>query len=398
MWKKALILLFEVGFGITFNLIGTISLSELFLLFTSFLFVKKRLFSIYPELRKLAFLYIGLLSAQIISEIIVGNELNNALKGIAVTIVSFFHFIFLFRFFIQDRKYIVYALAGFIIRALLFSKEEGTIEEVISGENAYFLKFYLVNLITNPLLILSVFAIRKKRMSLVIIFVGSLLVILGARSSGLGFILTGSIAYLVLKYKTINRKQFIKISVIVAIVGYGLYTIYVNQVLLGKITSGNSWQITLMENPYNPMGLLMMGRTEIFVGWEAFMDEFLFGHGAWAVDRVGKYNALMFVFRNNESADINSNIIPAHSVLIGSGMYNGIFAFLFMFMILYFILKKGFIAISNKDPYLIVIISFIISILWHGLFSPTSHFRSSFPLYFAAILASYLIKNTSNEK
>lgn len=44
-------------------------------------------------------LYIGILIAQCLSEIMVNNKLNNSLKGCSVTIMSFLHFYFLLKVF-----------------------------------------------------------------------------------------------------------------------------------------------------------------------------------------------------------------------------------------------------------------------------------------------------------
>jgi hypothetical protein len=402
MWNKIFIILFEIGFGVKFNFIGTISISELFLIFTSAFFVKQQLFRNYPELKKISFLYLGLLCAQIISEIIIGNTLSNTLRGLAVTVVSYLHFIFLFRLIIKEQIIIISALAGMIIRQLIFSNEVENIgfEEIITGERATFVKFYLASIITNALLILSIFT-KQKLMSLLLILVGGILVILGARSAGMMNILTGMIAYTVITMKSINWNRLILSAIFILIAGYWAYAVYVDRVLTGKIISGNSWQLTQMKNPYNPIGLLLMGRTEVFVGWEAFMDEFWFGHGAWAIDKTGKYDAMMFILKDSEYKNTNpdENIIPTHSVLIGAGMYNGIFAFLFMFTILHFFVKRGILSIRKNDPYIIVLISFIIWLLWTVLFSPSSHFRLSIPLYFATFLVFYrYIQSKENDE
>jgi hypothetical protein len=402
MWNNIFIILFEIGFGLKFEIIGVISLSELFLIFTSVFFIKQRLFRNYPELKKISLLYLGLLCAQIVSEIIVGNDLNNTFKGIAVTVVSYLHFMFLFRFIIKRRNIIVFVLIGMIIQGFAFRAEvsggSGFFEGVIAGEGGAYLKFYFAPMIINILLVLSVF-IRKKRISIIFIFAGSVLVILGARSSGLMTILTGMIAYMGITIKSINWKRLMMPAIFVVLIGYGAYAVYVNKVLEGEITSGNSQQLTRMNNPYNPFGLLIMGRTEVFVCMEAFMDKFWTGHGAWAKDITGKYNLMIFQFRNSKIANMEKDIIPAHSVLVGAGMQNGVFAFMFMFMILYFFLKRGFMAISKNDPYVVIIVSFMVSILWHGLFSPTSGFRLLFPTYFVMLLTSYLVnkKDKNNE-
>jgi len=392
MLDKIIILLLEIGFGITFNIVGTISMSELVLIGTAFVYIKMDLFVKHSILKTISWLYIGLLLSQILSEIVVGNEIANSLKGFAVTIVSYLHFIFLFSYFVKDRKLVIYAIIGMLLKSFIFGSEfDGDISEVVKGEGATFLKFYLVPIITNIVLLISIYA-KKGRISLLCIFIGFLFIVLGARSGGLSILITGLLAYfIVFTKRRINEKKLLMITLLVGVVGYGLYTVYVKEVLSGKITAGNSMQLKATKNPYNPINLLVMGRTEMFVGWVAFMDEPWFGHGAWAKDTSKKYLALMMKMKDSESGESNLDIIPSHSVLVGSGMQNGILAFLFMGYILFFFVKKGFISVNKTDPYLIISISFIITTIWTGLFSPSSHFRLTLPLFFAFFVATSII-------
>ena len=401
MAKKIFILLFEIGFGITFNIIGTISISEIFLLFYFFVIIHNRnLFQDYPILKKITWLYVGLLASQIISEIIVRNSFNNASRGVMITVVSYLHLMFLFTFFIKDKKYILYALAGLAIRYLLFSElDQSDVTAALTGEDSGVLKFYLVNIIVSPLLILSVIISKKRIMAIIAIIVGLSLIILGARNAGLTLILTGMISYFVLSGRTINRKIMIRIAVLGIIFGYLFYFFYINQVLTGKITAGNNEQIEQISNPYNPISLLQLGRPDSFVGWQAFMDNFWFGHGSWAADITGKYNRLLISMQDVKNIkNVDVSLIPTHSVLISAGTYNGIFAFLFMFSILYFFIKRGIQSVNQNDAYLIIVVYCIFDILWNGLFSPASHFRLTLPLSFAILLTSYLTNYSAERK
>lgn len=392
MWIKFLIVLLEIGFGITFNIVGTISLSELALIITALWYIKRDMFVKYPILKTITWLYAGLLVSQVIAEYMVGNVLNNALKGFAVTTVSYLHFMFLFRYFVKDRKLIIYALIGMLAQSFIFGTTfEGNVDEVLEGQGAVFLKFYLAPLIINIVLLVAIYS-KKRNISILCIVTGVLFVVLGARSSGISILLTGFIAYFILFARgKINRRIIIVITLFVAIFGYGLYAVYVNNVLSGKITAGNSLQLKQTSNPYNPINLLMMGRSEAFVGWIAFMDKPLFGHGAWAEDIGGKYHLLQANLTNSIYRDPELNIIPAHSVIIGAGMQNGIFAFAFMVSIFIFFIKNGIKSIQKKDPFLIIILYLIISLIWNGLFSPVSHFRLDMPLAFAFLLASGIL-------
>jgi len=398
-----------IGQGVAFNLIGLITLSEIFLFiyFLVIIFNKKlfETFKNYPVLKKITWLYLGLLTVQILSEIVISNTFNSALKGIAITVVSYLYFIFLFMFFIKDRQCIIYAFIGTLLCLLIFGSKlgmegQGTVQEALSGENAKYLKFYLVQFITIPLFIISAFTTKKRRIAIAIVFVGLMLVVLGARSSGGTFALSGMISYFILIRNTINQKKIITTLLVVAVAGYGLYVVYVNQVLEGKIIAGNSEQILLLKNPYNPINLLFAGRTEAVVGWQAFMDKPLFGHGSWAVDKTGKYIFLLAKLKKLSNGDAHDDfgIIPSHSVLIGSGVNNGIFAFLFIFAILFFFIKTGFKAINKKDPYISIVIFYIFSLLWVGLFSATPAFKNTMPLAFAFLLASHIINNSKKQE
>jgi hypothetical protein len=394
MFYKILLLLFEIGFGITLNIVGTISLSELLLVTTFLFYIKLDIYSRFPILKKITWLYLALLVAQIISEVVIGNSITNAFKGFAVTIVSYLHFIFLFSFFIKDRKLIFYIILGMLFKSLIFGTQfDGSASAALEGESAIFLKFYLAPILINILFITSFFLNRKLVVYFSIIL-GILLLILGARNLGFNLFLAGlTTLFILFNNKKINFRKLLTLFVLLSFISYGFYIEYVNRVLEGKVTSGNSLQIKKLDNPYNPLNLLISGRTETFVGAVAFADKPFFGHGAWGKDFTGKYRLLMMNIKDITIFQLegDKDLVPSHSVLIGAGMSNGILAFFFMFCILYLFFKKGIQSVSKYDSYVLLIIYFIIFTLWNGLFSPVSQFRITLPLPFAFLLASYIL-------
>ena len=124
---------------------------------------------------------------------------------------------------------------------------------------------------------------RYMYFSLLFSLLGVVLVLLGARSAGTLSLLSGLVAYM-LEHRvfTYNKKTLTMSVAIVFVLGYTFYAYYVSRVLSGEITSGNSSQVFLCNNPYNPLELLMAGSAEAWVGWQAFMDRCWFGHGCWA--------------------------------------------------------------------------------------------------------------------
>ena len=401
MKTKFLILLFELGFFIKFNLVGEISISELYLIFTATFFLKKINWSRYKELKTINKLYVTLFCSQIISELFVSNGLDSSLKGLAITVVSYLHFMFLYRYLIKDKSLILVLIFSVILGKIFFGTDiaDASADELLEGQAATYLKFYIAPLIIQILLLISLLS-TNKYISFLFVFTGLLFVILGARSSGVMVFLTGLVSYMI-EHKTIvrNKTALLMSLIVVIIVGYWGYTIYVDKVLAGEITSGNSSQLLDCENPYNPFELLKRGRTEAWVGWQAFLDKPLFGHGAWAYDYSGKYVRMMSDIRSQEFKGFNQNtsyLVPAHSVLIGTAMMNGVFAFVCMLSLVVFFVKNALKSIKYVDKrYIIISISYFFSLLWTMMFSPSSHFRLSMPVFMSVLFVMYLTSDKS---
>lgn len=394
MLRNLGILLFELGFGIKLNLIGVISVSELFLLIFVPLFVLPKVkWNEAVGVKQVTMAYSALLGFQILSEFMVGNNLSSALKGIAITVVSYLHFMFLIYYLARLKLLILVLVVAQMARAVVFGTdiEEQSIEDVMSGEGATYLKFYISPIVISFSLAMSMI-FKYKNFALLHSLLGIVLIVLGSRSSGGIALATGLVTYMFEHRVLTYNKKFIVMSLVLGcMIGYAFYVYYVNRVLSGEITSGNSRQVFLCSNPYNPLELLMAGRSEVWIGWQAFMDNFWFGHGAWAYDSTGRYQRMMIALHGELSTFTRSQVsyhflIPSHSVLIGSGMMNGVFAFLSMGVIVVYFLRKGVLSfIHCDDRYKLVLVNSVISLFWTALFSPQSHFRLTMPVAFAII-------------
>lgn len=398
MTDRILVFLFELGWGVKFNIVGQISLSELFLIIYVPFLIAKIKWKASKDLQAITIAYSVLLSVQLLSEYLIGNGVSNSMKGLAITIVSYLHFIFLFYYLCKSKSYILIIILSQIVTSLMFDSfvEEQSAEEIIAGEAAVYLKFYIAPLTILSFLVISILY-NNRNMPILFSLLGIGFVVLGARSSGIMTIFAGIIAYLMEhKHLISNKRILIWVSAILIIISYVGYIYYVNLVISGKITSGNSQQLLICKNPYNPIELLMAGRREVWVGWQAFMDRFWLGHGAWPYDTTGYYQRLMYEMSGNLSALTKNQIsyhflIPSHSVIIGAGMMNGIFAFLTMVFIIYYFLKKGVLSLWKcEQKYLLVLAYFEYNLFWNALFSPQSHFRQTLPIAFAIILILYL--------
>ena len=144
------------------------------------------------------------------------------------------------------------------------------------------------------------------------------------------------------------------------------------------------------DNPYNPIELLIRGRSEFFVGLVAFSDAPLFGHGAWAVDNSRVYANMIVELHGKDVIPFLEKEfwIPAHSVLVGHGVWNGFFALLVSFCLFIFLVKRGIKTLANVDlKFQFILVSCITDLIWNYLFSPLGHFREGLPFAFAIIMA-----------
>lgn len=396
-----LMLFFQIGQGISFNLVGTMNLGWILALVYTLCFISTSSLFRNEEFRTISKFYLFLIILQIIAEYMAGNSLQNGIKGIAIDVVSYMSFFFLVSLLIKDPKLIIWALVGTIIRMLLFGKEsDSSAEDALRGEDAAFLKFYLGPLIIYCLLIISVF-FRTKAFSYIYVFVGLIFVVLGARSLGLITLLTGLFVLFVRFKKTNVTAVLKKYSLILLLAFYGLYAIYVYNVMNGNISAGNNVQLLNSQNPYNPLEIIKYSRTDAWIAMEEFMEKPLWGFGSWADDPGLKYHAMMAKMTTsilNVDAFDNGVVLPAHSVILGKAAYNGFFVALITAMIIFFFIKRGFKLLNSDNSYMFIIIYYLYSLIWHSLFSPVGHLRDSFPMFFAFIYVVWLYeKNNYND-
>lgn len=401
-----LMLLFQIGFGIKFNLVGEISISEILMVGYFLLFYFRDPMRKKIELKKLEICYFSLMLVQCLMEFLAGNSLNNAMKGISITIVSLCHFYFLLKVLYNRSYLIVWALIGIFVFKILFSRfTSGSIIAALTGNDSTYLKFVLAPFLIDVALIIAL-QLRKKACVQLFMFLGAYLIVCGARSSGMLCVLTGFITFVMSYEININLRTLIKPAIVILLLGYGGYCVYVNRVLAGDITAGNNEQIRKIENPYNPMYLLMAGRAETFVGWIAFTDKPITGWGSWKKDSEldNKYHKLQSTLggdkieRKEFNADVlDHDTIPCHSVIISYACNNGIFALILVCAILFSCLKYGIKAIGRNDEHDLLLIYLIVFLCWNMIFSPQSHFRQTLPLSMAFMVACYWQNRNEDE-
>lgn len=388
-----LMLFFQIGQGLSFNLVGTMNYGWILAIGYTLCFIfSSKLFRI-KEFRTVSKLYLCLFVLQIIAEYMAGNSLQNGMKGVAIDVVSYMSFFFLVSLLIKNPKLIVWAIIGTIIRMLIFGKEsDSSAEEALRGEDTTYLKFYLGPLIVYCFLVISVF-FRTKAFTYIYMFVGFVFVVAGARSLGLITFLTGMFVFVVRFKKTNVTAMLKRYSLILLFAFYGLYVLYVYNVMNGNISAGNNVQLLNSQNPYNPLEIIKYSRSDAWITIEEIADKPLWGFGSWADDPGFKYHIMISKMTNsilNIDALGNSVVLPAHSVIFGKAAYNGVFVAIITAVIIFYFIKRGFKLFNSDNRYMFIIMYFLYLLIWHSLFSPVGHLRDSFPLFFAFIFTTWL--------
>lgn len=100
--------------------------------------------------------------------------------------------------------------------------------------------------------------------------------------------------------------------------------------------------------------ILFSARTDFFVSTIAFLDKPLWGHGSWAVDHKEKYHLLQLKMLGDKyKKNSELKLVPCHSVVMGKGVSNGIFAFvvfLWIFIKIYGLGLKGLSKNHHTTP------------------------------------------------
>ena len=164
--NKIIFILALIFMGLRINIIGSISITEIFvLLYSPYLFYEYRKTKI-PYLKVLCSLFIALIIVQILSEYFIGNTLTNAMKGIAGTIMALLLFLFFFEKLCKDVSLIKWIPIAGIIRLILFGDQFGFSE---IGEDTYF-KFFLAPIISFVVCYLSLSNVSLIKKYILLIF------------------------------------------------------------------------------------------------------------------------------------------------------------------------------------------------------------------------------------
>ena len=307
--------------------------------------------------------------------------------------MSFLHILFLYKNCKDDYRLLGYAFAGYAAYImgdwLLGDKQLGN-----DVEQLVFFKFTLAPATGAMMMLWLLYSNYSNAIkSIVYIFLGALFVTLGTRSFGSFFFLPGAFSLLIANYKSL--RDYKVLLPIMLIGSYSFYCLYTYLVVSGEITSGNTFQTLNLVNPYNPVNLLISGRTEIFAQWVAFTQKPLWGWGSWADDPNMYFHRLMTIFKDVEGKVVldNDDSLPNHSIIMGAGMTHGILALIARFSIFVLIVKRSFQSLYASSRLILPLLFVTIDFFWNMWFSPPSSFRYNIPMDMVLILLIFAETN-----
>lgn len=390
MFTRIFSLILSVTTVFRFTLVGQISVSELLVAFTSPVVIGRRFQALaLPFARSIMILGVLWLFSQMFSDFINGAPPDRFFRGWANIIMIVGAFAFYFCLFIDDSRRLLWFLAGLVPAGLYqaFVVQEEAAPMGIS-EHTEFWDLWVAPW-AGPMMVLVSALLWKRSHKLTVVAMmvyGFFAIVGGARSHGLVFILAGAIAF----YTSWAGRSRFRISpavlfraafVVIPITGI-LFVAYVTLGLQGTLGEKTEYELRAVQQPYNPVSVIMKSRGELYVSIIAIRDKPLLGHGSWAP--AGKYEAMA----TEPGKRLKSNIIPTHSTVFGAWVFGGVLGAVFWVWVFVVICRMVYRAPTFAADIYVPILCFLVTAsLWNFLFSPFSFARFQWPMLMAGCLA-----------
>lgn len=392
VYKKIGVLLYTLLSTIDVNVVGQLRLNEVVVLLAAPFVFRQTDLKEYPYLKKALAALLMLLVFQIITDVlVVGASPQNFMRGWAATIISMLSIVFLFKT-LNDQSTILLFIGLTILRNIIYT------DEIVDSDMSYF-KFKIAPILsyTVYLIIFWLYARNELKLVMTVMIAYSLLCFASdTRSTGVIFFLSAVIIWFMNTKATISGRRIAFFAIIFAAFFQVAYVFYVNAVMNDEIGGEHSKaQIARLDNPYNPLGLLMTGRAETFAAATAIADAPLFGHGSWAVDKTLKYYMILLAYHDEDmnvmKAYEKDRLIPSHSVVMGAWVNAGLGGFIAVVCLFFFLMKMGFYIVRNGQELQLypVLVLMVIGLIWTFLFSPIQHLRFNIPAIAAIVMTTY---------
>lgn len=359
------------------NLGGEVYIGEILAL--AYILFNLGKFKLGKSLRPLLFLGFTWAICQFVSDQVNQTVFLDSAKGVGAPLVFISTSVALSIFFVRDIRRMPSFLFGVYI---------GLIPEFIFFQSEYFAgnpwKWGVGQFVLGLFSIYFTFFIPKKKTIYLVVFIAvfSVVSLLNDSRSMAIFPAFAVMAYLFLRHRRFGailnvfrgRFAIAKLAVVIFAlllsINSAFTAFFSSDWVLDKLPEESAEKFKIQAG--GEYGVLLGGRNEMLVSIDAFLDKPLLGHGSWAKDKTGyqdKLTALKFAlgYSDIDTATYRTDLIPAHSYLMGTLVWAGIGGGLFWIFIIRWLMLE-FITHARFLGFYFYI--GIIEIMWDIMFSP----------------------------
>lgn len=400
LWPHLFMIFFGAGWAVSFDLGVRLYGAEIVTLVGLVLIPWQTLPARFPMLKKILSAYVLWVFAIGLSDIVNGTPPFDSARHMATPIIGAASLVFAVS--VLSRKpsaLLTFLAATGIAKAMFgdaaygetFADQSLTWATIEANTNIF--KVRIVPFLTPIAVLLACWVGRKSLLhaSIVLVITSVGYFLLDTRAVGLLLFLSAIILILIHIGFRPRLNHFIIGAFLTIIVSYIFYVLYVNYTIEYNPQGHNGQQLLRLENPYNPFGLLLQGRSEWMVWPIAFLERPVFGWGSWAEDKDGRFTLLRLVLSEagvsgSSIWNAERNYIPVHSLIGAAFVWSGLLGVIAALWFLRILLSMG-ARLPFVNSYLLPAIAFLfIQVLWNYLFSPPQHVRLTFPIALASLI------------
>jgi hypothetical protein len=317
--------------------------------------------------------WLGLLwlAAQVLTDVIRQSPVEDYSRGWSKILLTVTHFVTIALLIRQSqRRFILYG-GGLVLGGVLtFFIAPGVYAE------GHPWKFGLGLPLTILVCLIAGMLARRSRIApaTMITGIGAINLYLGFRSMGALCGIAAIYSYFQLSPQLADRRLR-KLQTVLTLAGlaagaWGVSAIYTYGVQRGWLGAEALQKYEMQSS--GDAGVLLGGRNEFLAAGSAIRDSPVIGHGSWAKDP--KYKAILYdrlaeLGYRNMGGELESDLIPSHSHLLGAWVESGVVGAVFWCWV-FWLTGSTLLRASGREP-LFPFFAFIAMLLvWNVLFSP----------------------------
>jgi hypothetical protein len=400
MWPHLLMALFGVGWAVTLEVGVRVYIAELIVIMAIIFMPWRKAWCQYPMARAVLGAFALWSVAIAIADLANATALFDFARNVATPILGGLSLLFALTALSRNPLALLTFLAATAVAKGVLGEpaygdafDELALSLTSVSQDSNFFKVRIDPFLMPAILLLACLVSRKGFVFAAFIFVTASVgyFLIDARSSGLVFFLSALALFAIHFRFRPKLSQMLVAGVGVIAVGWGAYSGYTAYTLNYNPSGHNARQLALMENPYDPVELLLQGRSEWLVMGTAVAERPLFGWGSWAVDKNNRFAQL-----RSERLGVNnlrprggassSRYIPVHSVVGSAWVWSGLLGLIAMVLLFRTLVSMGFrlpFASSKLAPAAVFL---AIMTTWHFFFSPPQTVRLFFPIALSVLI------------